>query len=125
MAGQGHSYHDYFSQSSSSSVARTFFASAAAASDADDYSFFPDAPAAPNLSTPRPHMENLDLSSQVDAFPYLESYSGYLQSEEGRGEQALPPFGPGARSGHSVPASSAYRRWGHIRQCRSPSQSPQ
>lgn len=84
-------------------MARTFSTSAAAAApDADDYGFFPDALAARNLSTPRAHMEKLDLNSQVDAFPYLESYSGYLQSEEGGGEQALPSLGHGARSGHGA-----------------------
>lgn len=68
MAEQGRGYCDYFSQSSSSFMARSFSVSAAAAAapDADEYGFFPDAPAAPSLSTPRAHMKNLDLNSQVD-----------------------------------------------------------
>ncbi|KAL5211474.1 hypothetical protein ABZP36_022321 [Zizania latifolia] len=91
MAGQGHGYRDYLSQSASSSLGGTWFASPAAATDADDSAFHPDAPASSSLHTPRAHLSNLDLNSQVDVFPYLDSYSSYLHCDEARGEQALPP----------------------------------
>ncbi|KAL5205646.1 hypothetical protein ABZP36_033855 [Zizania latifolia] len=87
----GRGYRDYLSQSASSSLGGTWFASAAVATDADDSAFHPDAPASSSLHTPRAHLSNLDLNSQVDAFPYLDSYSSYLHCDEARGEQALPP----------------------------------
>ncbi|KAL6853412.1 hypothetical protein ACP4OV_019441 [Aristida adscensionis] len=98
MAGQGSGYRDYFSpSSSSSSVPRTFSAAVPTNFDANDINLFPDTPANPSFATPRAHNHSLDLNSQIEDFPFIESYSGLLRSEGGRGEV----LGRGARGGHS------------------------
>ncbi|KAL6909899.1 hypothetical protein ACP4OV_001558 [Aristida adscensionis] len=98
MAGQGYGYHDYFSpSSSSSSVPRIFSAAVPTNSDDDDNGHFPDQPANPSFCTPRAHNHSLDLNSQVEDFPFMESYSGLLRSEGGCGKV----LGRGSRAGHS------------------------
>ena len=95
MAGNRRGYRDYLSHTSSSPA--TPFRSSAAGHDDEDVGMFsqalsyPPAPpslstAPPNLSTARVGFEYLDLNSQGDGFPFLDSYSGILQSEGGHGE---------------------------------------
>ncbi|KAG0513497.1 hypothetical protein BDA96_10G107700 [Sorghum bicolor] len=110
MAGNRRGYRDYLSQTSSSPA--TPFRSSAAGHDDEDVGMFsqalsyPPAPpslstAPPNLSTARVGFEYLDLNSQGDGFPFLDSYSGILQSEGGHGEPRLPPLAPIAGGGRS------------------------
>jgi hypothetical protein len=50
-------------------------------------------------------MENLDLNSQSDGYPFIDTYSGLLQSEGGHDEPRLPPLArvaSGSRSGHGA-----------------------
>ena len=50
---------------------------------------------APSLSTPRgPGLQNLDLNSQADGFPHMDSYIEIPQSEKGDSEARLPPLPP-------------------------------
>ena len=45
-------------------------------------------------SVPRRHMENLDLNSQADVFPNLDSYQEFLQAEDDGVNYPLPPRAP-------------------------------
>jgi hypothetical protein len=76
-------YRDYFSQGASS------LADSAAA--AVDFSPFSQAPSYLQSSP------NLDLNSQADNFPFLDAYSGYLQSDGGHSDDGTP-LGRGSRS---------------------------
>ncbi|KAL5197574.1 hypothetical protein ABZP36_001086 [Zizania latifolia] len=95
MARHWSEYRDYFS----SSAVPSFPASATAA--AADMDLLSQAPLGSqhSLSDRRVHMENLDLNSQGEGFPFLDQYSGYLQREKGHGEQGLPRLGPSGDGG--------------------------
>ncbi|CAD6225180.1 unnamed protein product [Miscanthus lutarioriparius] len=62
-------------------------------------------------------MENLDLNSQVDAFPHLDVFPNQeqLQADGGRGGHGLPPLCPGGKGSLShfhPPRPSSHSRSG-------------
>jgi hypothetical protein len=103
-------YQDYFSQGGLSSADST----------AADNDFMPFSQMVSYLqpsSSPRVDMENLDLNSQADNFPFLDANSRYQQSDRGHDDDGTPlgrsdrtrfgeflpphPSGAGSRGGSS------------------------
>ncbi|KAG8100662.1 hypothetical protein GUJ93_ZPchr0013g37540 [Zizania palustris] len=79
------------------------------AGDEEDFGPF-NSPTTPSLSTPRRHMEHLDLNSQADGFPNIFSYQEFLHADEVGEDHGLPPRAPGrGRGGGHVDGRSSTR----------------
>ncbi|RLN39218.1 uncharacterized protein C2845_PM01G38960 [Panicum miliaceum] len=100
-------YRDWLSQGASSSAAPSL-PNPAAIPDPDELEFLSQGPsrarAAPSLSVGRVNMQDLDLNSQDEAFPYLDEYTDILESGRGRGDGGrLGSFQPPRQTDGGVP----------------------
>lgn len=96
MDGHGSEYLDFFSQASS--LVDPMSSAPAFTPNASDFGLFSQAPSyGPGSSSRR--MEGLDLNSDADGYPHIQSYQGLLQAEGVPGGRGLPPLRLGTRSG--------------------------
>ncbi|XP_004961066.1 uncharacterized protein LOC101754593 isoform X3 [Setaria italica] len=99
-------YRDW-SQGASSSAAPSF-PIPAPIPDPEELEFMSQGPsrarAAPSLSAGRVNMQDLDLNSQDESFPYLDEYTDILESGRGRGDGVrIGSFQPPRQTDGGVP----------------------
>ncbi|XP_022681803.1 L10-interacting MYB domain-containing protein-like [Setaria italica] len=100
-------YRDWVSQGASSSAAPSF-PIPAPIPDPEELEFMSQGPsrarAAPSLSAGRVNMQDLDLNSQDESFPYLDEYTDILEFGRGRGDGVqIGSFQPPRQTDGGVP----------------------
>nr|TKW20683.1 hypothetical protein SEVIR_4G105300v2 [Setaria viridis] len=98
-------YRDWVSQGASS-LAAPSFPIPAPIPDPEELEFMSQGPsrarAAPSLSAGRVNMQDLDLNSQDESFPYLDEYTDILESGRGRGDEDVEQLDEESGEDHHV-----------------------